>query len=127
MTLCSFIFRIVFELKNREIGNEKSKKCDKYVVVSSQHQVDVKPKIKVEKVENEKSASGGKQQSVEKSNHFLDVPKSVDEDTNYLLSLIGYFRRMPIRKKAVAKLRILEYLTELEINGYDNSNSILDL
>lgn len=41
-----------------------------------------------------------------------------DEDTNYLLSLVGYFRRMPSRTKAISKLRILEYLTELEINGY---------
>lgn len=50
------------------------------------------------------------------ANSSVRTALTYDEDTNYLLSLTGYFRRMSTRKKALAKLRILEYLTELEIN-----------
>lgn len=49
-------------------------------------------------------------------------PKKVDttkpdmgyeEDTHFALSLVGYFRRLPQGRKALAKLKILQYLTEL--------------
>ncbi|XP_055849711.1 suppressor of Mek1-like [Episyrphus balteatus] len=41
---------------------------------------------------------------------------SYKEDKHYALSLVGYFQRLPQAKKALAKLKILQYLTELEFD-----------
>lgn len=126
----------------------------KYVIVSSQHQdkIDVEPESNISKTKqntlfesapcndhintiqlnqenNNKDESHRKEKELKghsDSNEYSRLQAALrnDEDTNYLLSLTGYFRRMPTRKKIIAKLKILEYLTELEISdeNYDSTD-----
>ncbi|XP_055902970.1 uncharacterized protein LOC129939118 [Eupeodes corollae] len=52
-------------------------------------------------------------------NHSLTTCNNYDtyeEDKHFALSLVGYFQRLPQGKKALAKLKILQYLTELEVD-----------
>lgn len=42
--------------------------------------------------------------------------ESYEEDKHFALSLVGYFQRLPQKKKSMAKLKILQYLTELEVD-----------
>lgn len=89
-------------------------------------------RINIVQSENEGKMNEQIQCRGQQSNKVLNSSKSddiqtvlsYDEDTNYLLSLTGYFRRMSTKNKAIAKLRILEYLTELEINGYNENNIV---
>lgn len=43
-----------------------------------------------------------------------DANDSSNDDTYFVLSLIGTFKRLPPQKRAIAKCNILRYLTELE-------------
>lgn len=45
-----------------------------------------------------------------------NAANSYEEDKHFALSLVGYFQRLPQGKKAMAKLKILQYLTELEMD-----------
>ncbi|CAD7080154.1 unnamed protein product [Hermetia illucens] len=56
----------------------------------------------------------------------LPVQKTVsnedyDEDRHFALSLLGYFKHLPPRTKAIAKLKILQYLTELELDNHSDA------
>jgi len=42
--------------------------------------------------------------------------KDYEEDKHFALSLVGNFQRLPLQKKALAKVKILQYLTNLEFS-----------
>lgn len=45
------------------------------------------------------------------------IKNDYEEDKHFALSLVGYFQRMSIQKKAKAKLKILTILTDLELSS----------
>lgn len=53
----------------------------------------------------------------------LQILKAADEaerqDRHFALSLVGYFLELPKQTKAIAKLKILKYLTDLQTGKYD--------